>query len=237
MDHAPTTEQRQVLLDLLERCRHTLDRKGQDYADDRDLFFNFHLTGSIMDTAAAQGMGGVDLGLLALVLTKIGRIVQLTSSSEGPQNEALMDSFVDLANYSLLWGAIRETEPPCSRTTRPWTPPLPGMEPLTLRLASWKRSSTRSRNSSPSTGLPPVGEPGSGGDGPYSRASSVAGRENDSRFGEDPNPRGIAPASESGDCDRTAGQRYDVPPETLRRLRGSLRVMLTLLDDVAAGQE
>lgn len=94
---------------ILEDMKKTLVLKAGDYAVPQDNLSNFRFSGYILDRAMEQGVGGMDLSFLALISTKLARLVVLLGSGKKPNNEAVADSAMDLANYAVLWTqAIKE---------------------------------------------------------------------------------------------------------------------------------
>jgi len=96
--------QRQKVREILERGMELLDAKGHDYAGDDSAFINFTFTGLALDYATSRGLKGEDLAFLALIATKIARMIELRGTGKEPKNESIEDTCMDLANYAALWG-------------------------------------------------------------------------------------------------------------------------------------
>lgn len=95
--------QRSQVVSFIRACPEILDAKGQDYADPQNAFSNFELVGAMLDEAVRGGMAHADLSFLALIMTKIVRIMNLRAQRAAPCNESLTDTFRDLINYCGLW--------------------------------------------------------------------------------------------------------------------------------------
>lgn len=95
---------------VLEEAHAILETKGQDYAAEGDFFGNFEFTGMLLDHAIEQGMQGADLAFLALLATKLERVIVLRTSGRAPNHEALRDTFRDSAGYNALWASYCETQ-------------------------------------------------------------------------------------------------------------------------------
>ena len=83
---------------MVGKMRETLEKKGQDYAND-DVLSNFKLAGQICGLKPEQNC-------LSLIATKVARLGVLLNSDKSPNNESIQDSVLDLANYSLLLSMI-----------------------------------------------------------------------------------------------------------------------------------
>ncbi len=97
------TEQRQVAVEMLGDMEALLNRKAGDYATEEDTLSNFRFTGGVLAAAIRMGVQGTDLAFLALISTKLARLMVLLGKSGPPNNESVRDTFVDLANYVVLW--------------------------------------------------------------------------------------------------------------------------------------
>jgi len=89
----------QEFLKTLERMKEVHDSKSQDYADPNNPLSNFdvseyglHLFTSDRDKCFAWP-----------IFTKLARLSTLLNSGNAPNNESIEDSFVDIANYVILW--------------------------------------------------------------------------------------------------------------------------------------
>jgi len=83
---------------MTEQMRTILLSKGDDYAN-TDRLSNFKLAGSISGLNA-------ELNCLSLISTKVARLGVLLNSDKTPNNESVLDSVLDLANYSILLSMI-----------------------------------------------------------------------------------------------------------------------------------
>lgn len=84
--------------DLVARMRQTLVKKGNDYSNE-DRLSNFKEVATILKTHPA-------MVCLVLIGVKISRINNLLATGATPENEALQDSSLDLANYAVLLDMI-----------------------------------------------------------------------------------------------------------------------------------
>ncbi len=96
-------EQRQKAIEILGDMEFLLGRKAGDYATEEDTLSNFRFTGGVLGAAIRMGVQGMDLSFLALISTKLARLMVLLGKSGQPNNESIYDTFVDLANYVVLW--------------------------------------------------------------------------------------------------------------------------------------
>ena len=101
--------QTQVVKALHDRAMAIMLTKRHDYAEEGDIFSNFRFAGYVLDWAVKRGVRGRYLDALALIATKIARLVEMLGGKE-PMNEAIEDTCVDLANYALILGAMFLTE-------------------------------------------------------------------------------------------------------------------------------
>lgn len=97
------TEQRLLAKELLRDMENLLDSKAEDYATEEDTLSNFRFTGGVLAAALRMGVQGTDLAFLALISTKLARLLVLLPSTKKPHHESVRDTFVDLANYVVLW--------------------------------------------------------------------------------------------------------------------------------------
>ena len=98
---------------ILKQGLRILDGKNEDYAGGDSAFSNFAFTGTCLDEAVKQGLTGIHLSFLALITTKLARIMSLLGRSAMPNNEALNDTFIDACNYTALWGGYVTSEVAC----------------------------------------------------------------------------------------------------------------------------
>ena len=86
---------------VLEELRTLTESKNDDYASADDTFLNFR-------ECEAFGIPA-STGILIRMSDKWSRIKQL-SGGKAPKHESLMDSFKDLANYAILYIAVKRDE-------------------------------------------------------------------------------------------------------------------------------
>jgi len=87
-------EQMAVFGYLTNEMKKTLFSKGDDYANE-DRLSNFKLAGAISG-------GNASTNCLNMISTKVARLGNLLNKNEGPNNESIDDSVLDLANYAVL---------------------------------------------------------------------------------------------------------------------------------------
>ena len=81
--------------EMVLRMRNTLIAKGDDYAISTDRLANFK------DTAAICGLQPRQI-VLTMIAIKVARLGVLLNKPDGPINEPIADSVLDLANYAIL---------------------------------------------------------------------------------------------------------------------------------------
>lgn len=86
--------------DILRAGISVLDKKNQDYTQ-HSRFENFERQAELMGWFEAE----IDKAFACMVAVKLARIAALRNKKQTPNNEALVDTFMDLANYAALWGA------------------------------------------------------------------------------------------------------------------------------------
>jgi len=96
--------QRETVISLLYKARQLFVKKNKDYASDENAFSNFEFTGMVLDWAIKYGVCGADLAFIALLSTKMARMIELRGSGKDPENEPIEDTCIDQAVYSALWG-------------------------------------------------------------------------------------------------------------------------------------
>lgn len=91
--------------EILDRGRALLKSKGDDYTEnrDKDQYQNFDRSNLI----ASWFKNDVDKSFAVLIGTKLARLASLLSSDKVPNNESILDTFIDGANYFALWGGKR----------------------------------------------------------------------------------------------------------------------------------
>lgn len=86
--------------ELINKCKEIHDKKSADYASEANPFSNFERAAQISSWFQSDN----DKVFAILVGVKLARLAELLSGKE-PKNESIEDSFLDLSNYCLLWGA------------------------------------------------------------------------------------------------------------------------------------
>lgn len=97
-------EQEKKFEEFTNKMRSTLLLKGDDYAND-DRLSNFKMAGSICGLTPEKNC-------LSLIATKVARLGVLLDSKTNPNNESVLDSVLDLANYSVLLAMILSEDAP-----------------------------------------------------------------------------------------------------------------------------
>ena len=93
-------QQQQRFIDsFCEKMKSTILGKGNDYAN-ADRLSNFKLAGAICGLTPEQNC-------LSMIATKVARLGVLLGGKT-PNNESIEDSLLDLANYAVLLGCIRD---------------------------------------------------------------------------------------------------------------------------------
>ena len=92
-------------IELLEKMREIHIKKNKDYAAASNPFENFERSAYLMDWFT----NGVDRSFVSLIATKLARLATLLNKTEGPENESIEDSFLDLCTYCTLWASYRKT--------------------------------------------------------------------------------------------------------------------------------
>lgn len=98
---------------ILKQGLSILKGKNEDYAGGNSAFSNFEFTSMCLEFAIKQGLTGVHLSFLALITTKLARLISLLGGNKTPNNEALGDTFIDACNYAALWGGYVASEVAC----------------------------------------------------------------------------------------------------------------------------
>lgn len=91
---------------ILNEGLKLLVKKGDDYTTDR--LKNQHENFERVAVIASWFTADRDKPYAVLVATKLVRLAALLSTDKPPQNESLLDTFIDMANYSALWGSARQ---------------------------------------------------------------------------------------------------------------------------------
>jgi hypothetical protein len=83
----------------LQRMQETHDAKSHDYATDANPYANFDFA----QTVAARFQAPHDHVFATMVGIKLARLGELLGRGKTPKPESIDDSFLDLANYVVLW--------------------------------------------------------------------------------------------------------------------------------------
>lgn len=87
---------------ILDKCISILDIKANDYSDKKDRYSSFHNTYKLARLVGLSGDKVYDVFIINYC-QKISRIENLLQNNIDPKNESLIDSFIDLINYRLLF--------------------------------------------------------------------------------------------------------------------------------------
>lgn len=86
-------------------------KKGNDYADERDVLSNFKRVGNIIDILFGSDekvmIHGKFKYVVTMIILKLDRIINLLTKLE-VSSESIIDSFDDLKNYIDLFEALKE---------------------------------------------------------------------------------------------------------------------------------
>lgn len=85
----------------LEKMKEVHIKKNQDYASDDNPFSNFDAS----EYGLRMFHNPRDGAFAWPIFTKLARLSTLLNSGNEPNNESIEDSFIDIANYILLWKA------------------------------------------------------------------------------------------------------------------------------------
>lgn len=88
-------------MESLKRMEEIHIKKNEDYADNSNPFSNF----DVSEYGLRLFTNPRDQAFIWPIFTKLARIANLLSSNHTPNNESIDDSFIDIANYILLWKA------------------------------------------------------------------------------------------------------------------------------------
>lgn len=86
--------------EIVEKMKEIYNKKSHDYAKDNDPFSNFKFAAEIVKHYSNP----IDQVFASIIAIKLARLSELLNGKEA-KNESVNDSFIDLANYSALWGA------------------------------------------------------------------------------------------------------------------------------------
>lgn len=90
-------------LESLECMKAIHVAKNRDYAPSDNPYQNFDVQAYIL----ALFKHPIDQAFAALIAVKLARLANLLSSDAEPNNESIDDTFIDMANYTLLWKGKR----------------------------------------------------------------------------------------------------------------------------------
>ncbi len=88
-------------LKSLEQMKELHLKKNADYASEANPFDNFDVSEYLISKFKYDR----DKVFVWPIATKLARLGNLLSSDNPPNNESIEDSFIDIANYILLWKA------------------------------------------------------------------------------------------------------------------------------------
>jgi hypothetical protein len=89
--------------EFFDDCLTILTKKANDYASEKDCFSNFKIISQIAQIPIEQ-VFMVFLGV------KVARLSELVGNGKTAQNESVIDSLKDLANYSCLLAIYKSQE-------------------------------------------------------------------------------------------------------------------------------
>lgn len=97
-------------LEALEIMKEVHIKKNEDYADPTNPFSNFDVQAYIIGLFKNER----DKAFAGMIAVKLARLATLLNSDKPPNNESIEDTFIDMANYDLLWRSDfirRESKP------------------------------------------------------------------------------------------------------------------------------
>lgn len=97
---APSKE----FMEIVDKMKEIHVQKNNDYATESDPLSNFKFAAELVKHFSNP----TDQVFVSLIGIKLARLSVLLTSGKTPNNESIADSFIDLANYSALWGAARQ---------------------------------------------------------------------------------------------------------------------------------
>ena len=86
---------------ILQKMQEIHNRKNHDYSNDSNPFSNFDITSELVQHFKKP----IDQTFIGIIGIKLARLAELLSTDKIPNNESIDDTFIDLANYCVLWGA------------------------------------------------------------------------------------------------------------------------------------
>ena len=86
--------------ELIEQdCNHIKDiliSKNQDYAGDKDPFYN-------LTSCEKRGIASTEVGFLVRMSDKFNRLENLLKQDKEPNNESINDTLSDIAGYAIMF--------------------------------------------------------------------------------------------------------------------------------------
>ena len=92
-------------LELAEKMKEIHIKKSADYANE-NAFSNFEFAAELV----RHFNNPIDQVFVTLIGVKLARLSVLLNSGKTPQNESVLDTFIDGPNYFALWGAYHVRE-------------------------------------------------------------------------------------------------------------------------------
>ena len=89
---------------FINDCIAIANRKAPDYSKEGDRYSNFKFAAIISE----QFTDPIDRVFATMIGIKIARLIELLNGKT-PNNESIRDSFIDLTNYSALWGSYHDS--------------------------------------------------------------------------------------------------------------------------------
>ena len=87
---------------IIPTCINVLDTKANDYSNQNDRYSCFKRTFQLSRLCGSASRETNDIFIFN-ICQKIARIENLLQNNIDPKNESLIDSFIDLINYRLLF--------------------------------------------------------------------------------------------------------------------------------------
>lgn len=88
-----------TFIEALEKMKEVHIKKNEDYADPNNPFSNFDVSEYLISIFKSNR----DKTFVWPIATKLARLATLLNSDRVPNNESIEDTFIDIANYVLLW--------------------------------------------------------------------------------------------------------------------------------------
>jgi hypothetical protein len=99
---------------IIDKMRAIHDSKNADYANDPNPLANFERAKELISWFNSDE----DKTFAGIIGIKLARLAELLSSGKKPNNESIDDTFIDLANYVILWAAFRIDKQPLNQLKR-----------------------------------------------------------------------------------------------------------------------